>query len=244
MQGAGAAKRNRTASADLRATRRAIYLTITLSTLGLAGCTASGLDLGAQLEAVPNFEAAELPDTAPAPTARASEPPVATVAAAVSPEPSAEEPAIVASIATAFAGPTPTTAASLGSRVTEVKAGSPELDRLITRYSVHYEVPETLVRRVVKRESNFNPRARNKVYWGLMQIHPQTAKSMGYRGSPEGLLDAETNLRYAVKYLRGAYLVADGNHDQAVRFYSRGYYYDAKRKGLLDETGLGRDRRR
>src|SRR5690606_2930948 len=26
--------------------------------------------------------------------------------------------------------------------------------------------------------------------------------------------------------------------DQAVRLYARGYYYDAKRKGLLEETGL------
>ena len=76
-----------------------------------------------------------------------------------------------------------------------------------------------------------------------MQILPQTAKGMG-QGHRAGLLDAETNLKYAVKYLRGAYLTADGNHDQAVRFYARGYYYDAKRRGLLDETGLGKDRKR
>ena len=119
-----------------------------------------------------------------------------------------------------------------------------EVDRLIAKYAAHYEVPESLVRRVVKRESNFNPRARNGPYWGLMQILPQTAKGMGYKGTAQGLLDAETNLKYAVKYLRGAYMVADGNHDQAVRFYARGYYYDAKRMGLLDETGLGRDRKR
>lgn len=119
-----------------------------------------------------------------------------------------------------------------------------EVDRLIAKYAAHYEVPESLVRRVVKRESNFNPQARNGPYWGLMQILPQTAKGMGYKGTAQGLLDAETNLKYAVKYLRGAYLVADGNHDQAVRFYARGYYYDAKRMGLLDETGLGRDRKR
>ena len=100
------------------------------------------------------------------------------------------------------------------------------------------------MRRVVKRESNFNPRARNRVYWGLMQIRHDTARGMGYKGTAQGLLDAETNLKYAVKYLRGAYMVADGNHDLPVRFYARGYYYDAKRKGMLDETGLGRDRKR
>ena len=33
-------------------------------------------------------------------------------------------------------------------------------------------------------------------------------------------------------------LLSDGDHDLAVRYYSRGYYYDAKRKGLLEETGL------
>ena len=125
-------------------------------------------------------------------------------------------------------------------------AGTPrgDLDRLIAKYAALYEVPESLVRRVVKRESNFNPRARNRVYWGLMQIRHDTAKGMGYAGSAQGLLDAETNLKYAVKYLRGAYMVADGDHDLSVRFYARGYYYDAKRRGLLDETGLGKDRRR
>lgn len=125
-----------------------------------------------------------------------------------------------------------------------VAARSPELDQLISRYSVHYDVPEGLVRRVVNRESTFDPAARNGPYWGLMQILPSTARSMGYQGSNEGLLDAETNLKYAVRYLRGAWLTADGDEDQAVRFYARGYYYDAKAKGLLDETGLGRDRRR
>jgi len=125
-------------------------------------------------------------------------------------------------------------------------AGTPrgDVDRLIAKYAALYEVPESLVRRVVKRESNFNPRARNGPYWGLMQILPQTAKGMGYGGTAQGLLDAETNLKYAVKYLRGAYIVADGNHDLSVRFYARGYYYDAKRRGLLDETGLGTDRKR
>ncbi len=71
-----------------------------------------------------------------------------------------------------------------------------------------------------------------------MQILPQTARTMGYRGPASGLLDADTNLKYAVKYLRGAYLVANGNHDKAVMWYARGYYYEAKRKGLLEETGL------
>jgi soluble lytic murein transglycosylase-like protein len=121
---------------------------------------------------------------------------------------------------------------------TTVAAGSTELDGLIASYADHYDVPETLVRRVVKRESNFRPEARNGPYYGLMQILPQTARTMGHRGPPSELLDAETNLKYAVKYLRGAYMVAGGDHDQSVRLYARGYYYDAKRKGMLVATGL------
>lgn len=121
-------------------------------------------------------------------------------------------------------------------------ASSSMIDALIAKYAAVYELPEQLVRRVVRRESNFRPMARKGPYWGLMQIRHDTARGMGYDGPPSGLLDAETNLKYAVKYLRGAFLVADGNEDQADRLYQRGYYYDAKRKGLLDETGLGRDR--
>jgi soluble lytic murein transglycosylase-like protein len=112
------------------------------------------------------------------------------------------------------------------------------LDPLIAHHAHHYGVPESLIRRVIERESGYNPKARNGPYWGLMQILPATARTMGYRGDAAGLLDADTNMRYAVRYLRGAYMVGGYNEDAAVRFYSRGYYYDAKRQGLLEETGL------
>ena len=113
-----------------------------------------------------------------------------------------------------------------------------ELDGLIAHYSDQYEVPEALVRRVIVRESGYNPAARNGPYYGLMQISHATARGMGFRGEAAGLLDAETNLRYAVRYLAGAYVTAGGNEDRAVQFYARGYYYDAKRLGLLEKSGL------
>lgn len=123
--------------------------------------------------------------------------------------------------------------------IASVDAVSPSsLDGMISRYSAQYDVPEALVRRVIVRESGYNPKARNGPYYGLMQISHATAQSMGYRGAASGLLDADTNLKYAVKYLSGAYMVGDNNPDQAVRNYSRGYYYDAKAKGLLEEVGL------
>ena len=55
---------------------------------------------------------------------------------------------------------------------------------------------------------------------------------MGYAETTEGLLDADTNMTYAVKYLAGAYRAAGGNHDQAIRYYQRGYYYEAKSRGF------------
>ncbi len=131
--------------------------------------------------------------------------------------------------------------ASCGGRPVEPvpeQHGPAEVNRLIGEYARLYEVPEALVHRVVRRESNYNPAARNGPYFGLMQIHPQTARTMGHIGPPEALLDAETNLRYAVRYLRGAWLVSRGDQDAAVGWYARGYYYEAKRLGLLEETGL------
>ena len=115
---------------------------------------------------------------------------------------------------------------------------TPALRKLIIQSARENEVPVELVQRIIVRESTHRPGARNGPYYGLMQILPATARGMGFRGAPSDLLDAETNLKYGVKYLRGAYMVAGGNKDAAVKWYARGYYYEAKRKGLLEETGL------
>jgi soluble lytic murein transglycosylase-like protein len=109
---------------------------------------------------------------------------------------------------------------------------------LVEEYADIYDVPVSLVHRVIQRESDYNPTARNGPYYGLMQILPQTARTMGHRGPADELLDAETNLKYGVKYLRGAWLVSNRNQDRAVMWYAKGYYYEAKRRGMLEETGL------
>ncbi len=115
---------------------------------------------------------------------------------------------------------------------------TPELRVMINKYADMYEVPRPLVHRLVIRESTHNPKARNGPYYGLMQILPATARSMGFTGKPSDLLDAETNLNYSVKYLRGAWLLSDGSFDTAIKWYSRGYWHEAKRRGMLEETGL------
>lgn len=105
------------------------------------------------------------------------------------------------------------------------------LDALIARHAAANNLPEDLVRRVIKRESGGNARAVSAGNYGLMQIKLPTARSMGYTGTAAGLLDADTNMTYAVKYLAGAYHVAGGNSNRAVHYYAAGYYYAAKAKG-------------
>jgi soluble lytic murein transglycosylase-like protein len=214
-----------------------------LAALVLGGCATSDMGPAASLNMA-------------APSAPMQGPPQPQVQMA-----SLDLPDTMSVVPTSYAGPTPSGAMHLAALASAAPAAPPAaapqvvpavlepageksaLDGLIARYAALYEVPETLVRRVVRRESNFRPQAYNRGHWGLMQIKHATARGMGYDGPANGLLDAETNLKYAVKYLRGAFLVAQGDHDRADRLYQRGYYYDAKRMGLLDETGLGRDRR-
>jgi soluble lytic murein transglycosylase-like protein len=97
-------------------------------------------------------------------------------------------------------------------------------------------IPVSLVERVIKRESGGNARAVHSGNYGLMQIRLSTARAMGYTGSAAGLLDPQTNMTYAVRYLAGAYRAAGGNESRAVALYARGYYYQAKAQGFSPYT--------
>ncbi|MBM3551344.1 MAG: lytic transglycosylase domain-containing protein [Alphaproteobacteria bacterium] len=114
-------------------------------------------------------------------------------------------------------------------------AGQDALHARIAHYARVYDIPESLIHRSIRRESNYNPHARHGPYWGLMQIRHDTARHMGYDGPPSGLLDADTNLAFAVPYLANAYKVSGGNEARAIKLYAGGYYYEAKRKRLLDQ---------
>jgi len=117
--------------------------------------------------------------------------------------------------------------------VAEAPKGS--LDERIAHYAALYNVPESLIRRSIRRESGYNPLARNGPYWGLMQIRYDTARGMGYRGTPQGLLNADTNLKYAARYLANAWILSGGNESRAIALYAGGYYYVARSKGMLDQ---------
>jgi soluble lytic murein transglycosylase-like protein len=109
-------------------------------------------------------------------------------------------------------------------------------DQMIAREANIHGVPEAFVHRIVMRESRYHPRLVHNHCFGLMQIKYATARGMGYRGDPRGLLDPEVNLTYAVPYLANAYRLADGNEERATALFRGGYYDVTKHKkmqGLL-----------
>jgi soluble lytic murein transglycosylase-like protein len=106
-------------------------------------------------------------------------------------------------------------------------------DELISAHAKENLVPEALVHRVIVRESKYQPALVGRGgAIGLMQIKLATARALGYSGTADGLRDPETNLKYAVKYLAGAYRAAKGDFNRAVRYYAGGYYQVAKEQRL------------
>ncbi len=236
------------------ASKTLTLLGLIVAATGLGGCTSTSNTTKPQLAETAGLApsdagyALELPETVSvlpesAFAAAASNADLAALPPPLQPDEqvAAAEAAAPVMVASAEPGLLPASYAAPSSPA-EADAGT--VDRLIAKYAAVYELPEAFVRRVVKRESTFNPRAYNRGHWGLMQIKHATARGMGYDGPASGLLDAETNLKYAMKYLRGAWLVADGDEARADRLYQTGYYYHAKSKGMLEATGLGVDRRR
>lgn len=110
-----------------------------------------------------------------------------------------------------------------------------DYEAMVASHAAANGVPPELVHRVIVRESRYNPRAVSRGNYGMMQIKLATARGLGYTGTAQGLLDPDTNLTYAVKYLAGAYRAAGGDHNRAVSYYAGGYYYAAKRQGLLQQ---------
>lgn len=104
---------------------------------------------------------------------------------------------------------------------------------MIESHAASNGVPAELVHRVIVRESRYNAGAMGRGgAIGLMQIKLATARGLGYTGTAAGLRDPETNLTYGVRYLAGAYRVANGHHGRAVGYYASGYYYAAKRQRM------------
>ena len=97
------------------------------------------------------------------------------------------------------------------------------LKPLVARYALQHKVPYELADAVIRIESRYNAGARNGPNLGLTQLNFRTAQSLGYTGEASGLFDAETNLRFGLKYLAQAYQLAGGDLCGAVLRYQGGH---------------------
>jgi hypothetical protein len=85
-------------------------------------------------------------------------------------------------------------------------------------------LPADVADAVAHIESSYDPQAVGVVgEVGLMQIRPQTAAMLGYKGLVAGLFDPETNVRYSVTYLAGAWRLANGDLCRTLMKYRAGH---------------------
>lgn len=104
------------------------------------------------------------------------------------------------------------------------KAEPPSLYRpLIVKHATEHGVPVALADAVVRVESRYNTQARNGGNLGLTQISYRTAQAIGYSGTESGLFDADTNLRFGIKYLAQAYKLAGGDTCRTILKYQAGH---------------------
>lgn len=107
--------------------------------------------------------------------------------------------------------------------VENVNLNTPYID-IILKESKRQGVDPNIVVALIEVESNFNRHATGRAgEIGLMQIKLPTARGIGYTGTRAELYNAETNIRYGVKYLREAYNRSK-NDCEALKRYNQGIY--------------------
>ncbi|MBC2860471.1 lytic transglycosylase domain-containing protein [Stappia sp. 28M-7] len=124
-------------------------------------------------------------------------------------------------------------------KILEAGARAEKYDAMITAEARKHGVPVELAHAVVRVESNYNPRARGRAgEIGLMQIKPQTARGVGFRGSAKALYDPKTNITYGMKYLAGAHKRAGGDVCGTILRYNAGHF--AKRMNPVSRRYCGK----
>ena len=113
-------------------------------------------------------------------------------------------------------------AGALFALMTAPAQASGQLRAQVVREAVAHGVPAKLTHAVVMLESRYRPGVVSRGNYGLMQIRFGTARAMGYRGAPGGLLNAEINLRYGMRYLARGWKASGGDVCRTIAHYQTG----------------------
>jgi soluble lytic murein transglycosylase-like protein len=105
----------------------------------------------------------------------------------------------------------------------DAKSRARALRQVIAQQAGDNAVPVALAYAVIRIESNYNAKIVHAGNYGLMQIKLATARSLGFGGTPSGLLDPSVNLHYGLKYLGDAYQQAGGDLCRTIMKYQSGH---------------------
>lgn len=121
---------------------------------------------------------------------------------------------------------------------------SRDMAEMVLAKAKKYGIDPNIAMRMVRQESQFNPKAESKVgAAGLTQLMPNTAKEMGM--SPEDRYDPEKSLEGGFKYLNKLRNQYGGDYEKALAAYNWGQGHVnkhlAKNDGTLNRIGLPKE---
>ncbi|MFK4560544.1 hypothetical protein ABIF94_001138 [Bradyrhizobium ottawaense] len=100
--------------------------------------------------------------------------------------------------------------------------------KIIERETAKTDLPADIAEAVVFVESGYNSAVIGSVgEIGLMQVRPETAAMLGFRGSDAELAEPDINIHYGVLYLSQAWRLAGGDICRALMKYRAGHGEEA-----------------